>query len=49
MLAAPIAQGQNVSQGPDAKQMTQMQDRMKQMQEQMDRIELKSADGFEGI
>jgi hypothetical protein len=37
-LAAPIAQGQNVSPGPDAKQMTQMQERMKKMQEQMDRI-----------
>jgi len=38
MLAAPIAQGQNVSPGPDAKQMTQMQERMKKMQEQMNRI-----------
>jgi hypothetical protein len=38
MLSAPIAQGQNVSQGPDAKQMTEMRDRMKEMQEQMDRI-----------
>jgi uncharacterized membrane protein (DUF106 family) len=37
-LAAPIAQGQNVSPGPDAKQMTQMQERMKKMQEQMNRI-----------
>jgi len=38
MLAAPVAQGQNVSPGPDAKQMTQMQERMKKMQEQMNRI-----------
>jgi len=38
VLAVPVAQGQTDTQSPDAKQMTQMQERMKKMQEQMDRI-----------
>jgi len=38
VVGLPVAQSQNVSPGPDAKQMTQMQERMKKMQEQMDRI-----------
>jgi uncharacterized membrane protein (DUF106 family) len=38
VLALPTAHGQTDTQSPDAKQMTQMQERMKKMQEQMDRI-----------
>ncbi len=38
VLGLPVAQGQSDTQGPNAEQMTQMQERMKKMQEQMDRI-----------
>jgi hypothetical protein len=38
VLAVPVAQSQDVTPGPNAEQLTRMQDRMKQMQEQMDRI-----------
>jgi hypothetical protein len=42
VLAVPVAQGQTDMQSPNAKQMTQMQDRMDMMQMMMDQMQMQA-------